>query len=71
MDTDAAEPSNSHSHHSDDAQILARAQAAHAAIVQVLATHRCRIAPTLAIEAIGAEPLGKALVSAGWMVVPQ
>lgn len=64
-------PSEHEHSHNDDAQILARAQAAHAAIVQVLATHRCRIAPTLAIEAIGAEPLGKALVSAGWMVVPQ
>lgn len=62
---------HAHEHEETAAQARARAQAAHAAITQALAGHRCRIVPTLAIEAIGAEPVGKALVSAGWMVLPQ
>lgn len=47
-----------------------RTRECYAAIEQTLATYGCRIVPFLNTEPVGPDPVGKALISATFMVLP-
>lgn len=51
------------------AEAQARAEMAYAEVAEVLRRHGCRIVATLTVDGVG-DTANRALVTAGWAVVP-